>query len=1312
MPRRKPRRRAEDLFEEPPKSHRTGRANQSKRKKSRRWPFVLLILLIGLALLPNIICWTGLHQRAIRFALRDFNGEVQIEQASLGWLQPVSILNFSASDPAGEELLRVQRLTTSKTLVELISGFFRGGDYGTIEIQRPIVRLEIRPDGSNFEDAIARYLNSSQTPPLDSGNELSVLPKLKLKINDGQALIIDSQDSLFWQVEDWQSSVDTVAGNSPLELETRAKVTPVGVDPNGQRMAQPSGQIFLQSHIDSGKSQLELASAEVVIAADNLPLSMIAPLAQRLVGPLRSDGRLTAQLRSQVDLNELDVLLDVQGLQVTDLVMQAPQWIGDDRLNLQQMFAEGKLRLSSQMISSSGFRMQSDFGKLRSNGSFNLRQIDQLSQNLTLLDEPLELSGEIDLARLMRMLPTTLRLHPDLSIESGLVQFQANTRAEGDSRRLIFLVDTANLRAFRGDQPIVWQKPLHLSGAIVQANDRIAINNFQCETDFLQIAGNANAESASFAMRGDLQQLVDQVGNFVDLAGMQANGKLVGDFGWSTADPIQDSGALPIQIGGRFSIADPVLLLPGSEPWEPTSVVVSISGSGSTRSDAVTSNTILKLAQAGCQIDIGDEQLVATLAQPLQNAFIDSPLLNLKMEGDLNRWLAHLRNFVDPGSFQAAGKMLLTGQARYADSIIRLREVVLKVEQLDFEGYGLQIQDPQANAQFDLTYDGNQQLVTFDEATFISSAVAAGSPQIRMQMGDQYHLDGEIGFRGDINRLADWMQLSPDPESIYWYGGIEGKLNLSSNREGTAGEISSKIIDLVAVQQQTSVDPQTGQLSQPRWVELFRDQQTRMDSQFVLADDFDSILFHSLKLQSAAGLLEAQGSLADLTGRLIANLQGSWSPDWNQLQQLVAVYSGDTLFLTGSGQKPFAIRGPLFSADSQTTTAWLPAELQANTAFRWDEGRFLEVPIGASEISVQLKDGIAAVGTKGIPFSGGMIQANPFIDFRGNQPMLTMSPTRVIDQVALTEVTARQWLKFVAPLVADSTSAQGVVTLDMENLQMPLLDPMNLQAQGNVQLDNVVLGAGPLTEQLITTVEQLRAIIKPDSSNRDYRTWLRLNRQQIPFLVKDQQVYHENVTIAINDITVITQGAVGFDQSLNMLAEIPIEDDWIEGRPLLAGLKGQRLRIPIGGTVSQPQLDRRVLQGLSAELARSAAGGAINQLLGDRLRPQADQLQGQVNDRVTGELNRLQNRLGDKLEGADPNLGGLIPNLEGWGLLPGGNQQAPITPRINPPDGSNQGDGQSQTSDQKDRPLENLGRQLEDELRGGIRDLFRRRNRD
>jgi hypothetical protein len=497
---------------------------------------------------------------------------------------------------------------------------------------------------------------------------------------------------------------------------------------------------------------------------------------------------------------------------------------------------------------------------------------------------------------------------------------------------------------------------------------------------------------------------------------------------------------------------------------------------------------------------------------------------------------------------------------------------------------------------------------------------------------------------------------------------------------------------------------------QVQWVELYRDPMVQIESQVEVAGDFNSLVLQNSSIKSSAGSLEASGTVADLSNTLLLDLQGRSNPNWDKIQALLAAYTYRTVGLTGSGTKPFSIRGPLLSGTAQQTAAagptpWVPAQLEASLSIGWDQGSFLEVPIGASEINLDLKNSVGYVGTRGIPFSGGSIQLAPYIDLRGPNPLVVMKPTRVIDNVALSQDTARQWLKYVAPLVADATSAQGSLTLDMESLQMPVLNPLSMEANGTIQMSDVVIGAGPLADQLLAAVQQVRSLLKPQAGEKDLKTWLQLSQQTIPFMIKDQMVHHENVTIAIKDITIITSGSVGFDQSLRMLAEIPIADDWIAGKPYLAGLRGQRLRIPIGGTVSKPQLDKRAVQGLSAELARSAASGAVNQAITEKLLPKANELQGQLNQKVSTELDKLQQRVGEKVGGGlgQLPLGGF---KLGNGLLPGTNRI------VSPNDAAAETNGaatEGTPSGGTEGPMSTLENQLEGELKKGLNELFKRK---
>jgi hypothetical protein len=108
--------------------------------------------------------------------------------------------------------------------------------------------------------------------------------------------------------------------------------------------------------------------------------------------------------------------------------------------------------------------------------------------------------------------------------------------------------------------------------------------------------------------------------------------------------------------------------------------------------------------------------------------------------------------------------------------------------------------------------------------------------------------------------------------------------------------------------------------------------------------------------------------------------------------------------------------------------------------------------------------------------------------------------------------------------------------------------------------------------------------------------------------VADGRVEHGNFELQIGDVIVRTSGYVGFDQSLGLVAEIPIRDKWVARDKFLRGLAGQTLKIPIRGTLSKPQLDQRAIAWLGQQMIGSAASGLLEDVIDRGLQKGLDQL--------------------------------------------------------------------------------------------------------
>ena len=292
------------------------------------------------------------------------------------------------------------------------------------------------------------------------------------------------------------------------------------------------------------------------------------------------------------------------------------------------------------------------------------------------------------------------------------------------------------------------------------------------------------------------------------------------------------------------------------------------------------------------------------------------------------------------------------------------------------------------------------------------------------------------------------------------------------------------------------------------------------------------------------------------------------------------------------------------------------------------------MPVGPGQIQIDLQQGVANIQTNEISFSNGTVQLKPQIDLRSPEPVLFLPAGQIVNRVALTPETARSWLAYVAPLAADATSAQGTFSLASQGAQVPLMDPLKAKAQGELTLSNIVIGAGPTAEKLLATATQLRTLIDPESAakQRDLKTWLTLEEQTVPVAIENGRVFHDGIRISHKDVIVETRGSVGLDQSLDLIAEIPIADDWIEGKDHLAGLRGQKISIPVTGTASAPKLDLSAINQVSRQLIQQAANGAVNKFIGDKVAPKVTEYQNQINDRVSKEAGKLQNKFQNQIQ--------------------------------------------------------------------------------
>jgi hypothetical protein len=189
-------------------------------------------------------------------------------------------------------------------------------------------------------------------------------------------------------------------------------------------------------------------------------------------------------------------------------------------------------------------------------------------------------------------------------------------------------------------------------------------------------------------------------------------------------------------------------------------------------------------------------------------------------------------------------------------------------------------------------------------------------------------------------------------------------------------------------------------------------------------------------------------------------------------------------------------------------------------------------------------------------------------------------------------------MKYVAPMLADATRAEGKFSLSLEGANVPMTAPLASSAAGTLAIENAQIGPGPMPQQFLGIIKQIRGFFDGGAGSAgDGQTqgWLVLPKQDVLFEVRDGVVHNRGFKIAIGDVVISTEGSVSIEtQQINLVATIPFVDSWFKRQDgIFASLKGQVLKIPVSGTLAAPRLDTSVLQNLTKQFAGSAVRGVL-----------------------------------------------------------------------------------------------------------------------
>ncbi|MGD0654904.1 MAG: DUF748 domain-containing protein [Thermoguttaceae bacterium] len=1123
-----------------------------KTPRRRRWTWRLGLFLIVMAVLawflPAIVVNTPMLGWIVRKASGGLKCSISIQSVSLGWLSPITVKGVAIRDEQNHVMFEVEKISSDKSLLAILRNYTQ---LGCFRVEKPTVTLVLRDGGSNVEDLLANF--KSETPEKKSSANVAI----DLAVADGTVTIIDQSTKQSWRIDKVNADFNMPSDAAQaMTLKASAEVAD----------ARQPGKLAADVSIISSPDDKSKASGNIAVQSENLPLAAAQSFVARYLTHARLDGRLNCKIHAVWGGEEAKEKTAVQYDLSADQFLFAAEMLKTDCVQLTQFRAGGEISILTAGFDIGKTTVQCDLGNFSVSGNMN----------------QCELAGNVDIARLAAMLPNTLHIRKETQITSGQVQLALSLKqqptADGQNGAVLHgQIAAGNLVATENGRQFAWPNPITL---MLDAHDTAqgpVVDSLQCESDFLKIHAAGTSDNLAASLSLNLKELGDQLGKFIDLENVQLAGDGFGNVNWRRDPQRQFTADAELQLHNLQ------VVLPDKQPWREENLLLYCSAKGKTDATADT-----RLDAAAVNIQAGDDRLTAQLLQPVADMKQGGIWpVRVLMQGQLRNWTARAASFLPLSNWRLSGAVDLDVQATVSKDGVNIGQAKIHATQFALTSPYINMQEPELELTAAGSWDQRQYRLQLAPAALATTSLAVQADNFLMTMPQNgpFEISGTVKYQGDLGRLSQWFVDHAKQPTWAMGGQFVGNLQFKQAADLVKIEAAADVNNLAVA------DSSGGKFQEPlirlsargdyeNKTGTIRLEQAQIASSFLAAAVAGRYTQSGLEKDTDKRGPPPSSPPSSLSSSPQADFNGQFNYDLDRLCGLLRPYLGQNIRFVGREASGASWRGPL------TLTAG-----SANAGLKWDSADVYGFQVAPGEIKPVLADGVLRIEPAELAVSQGKVYLAPKVRLSPQPMELTLPPGPLVRQVQINPRMCAFFLKFIAPVLADVTSAQGSFSIDMEGCRIPLSDPAKGEFAGRFIIHSIEIGPGPLIRELAVLMGR--------------ETPAKLRREGVvPFQMANGRIYHKDLELIFPDFTIRTYGSVGLDQTLAIMTEMPVPPKWLENNPLAASLKNQTIRIPIAGTLQKPQLDRAVMDQLSRQFIKNAA----KNMLEDGLNKGLDQL--------------------------------------------------------------------------------------------------------
>ena len=1282
-------------------TRRTRRAEQGRPRKSLAVfsAAALAVLLAAGWLTPAVLVHTSLRDRPLAAVLAGTEATISSRSARWSWLAGIEYRDVVVADAAGNPVILIPSLALEKGILGLAA---TPKQIGTVRLAGLEAVVVVRPGGSSLEDLLAPLLEASDEPTgvacdlelvggtvelVDTQHEdawrLADLVAAASLSADGsisnwtlagrvQHVGLDGRDG---------KAGEAAAGASPPERPpavasqlTRGTITAAAAS----ALARDGGWSVAAAPGDSG------SEPSLAITAHRLPLGISSVAAARFGSDTLIDG--LADIR--LDLTSGDTGRVIGGRIVAEQLAVCRTASLVEVLRLPRCEVPLELVVDDETVRIRELRVASPVFEAEASGRLPLPAADPWQWLTAAVGLDCSLSARVDLAAAAAAVPGGLAVRPDARITGGTLQFAAIARPDGGDRVLEIRLDTRDLAAIRtvagdpgeppSERPLRWNEPLSAwaRGRRGPGSDAsLRIEEGRITSQAVEVSASGTPAALEVQWIADLDDMMAEVSELLDLGGLRLAGTSRGRVS------CQRAGGGLSEVKMAASVKDFLLDPPGPGVWRDQAIRFDAELIGSQGSPG----TIIEQGRAMLTAD-GDT-LEVTLAggvavdaaawarrsRPPLAAWIKPAAHGMEatadcsLAGDVGRWHARLAALLPAvasedvaigGRLEAAAAV--TPDATAGGDAWRVTKLTATIEDFMLEAGDRQAREPRIVATAAGRIWPGAGRVDISSAEVLSSSLSFRSGGVAWLAQadadlaatatplDQVfaQLRGRLQWQADLSRLERWLVTTSVAEAWPLTGRAWGTFDVAPTQTGVnlLAEVTGS---QVAV---TRGPPQQGE---PRvvWrepqaslvVELTRPLDHPTTGKAALAD---RLVINRLAVESSTFAMAAQGGVEGWSGRRLASLEGSISYDWAQLSRLATPWTGGRVRLSGSMNRPFAIRGPLgvgpgrlaageSPASKQPAAtvgtlalpeAWLAAtqgggqdpaaggevtvpirpasarllvdrlrDISLETSAAWTAADIDGFPLAAGDVAIRLLEGQLAFGPFDVAASGGRVRGAPWLRFGPRPSELVVPPGRLVDRVHLTGDLSNRFVSLISPLLGQATDTSAVVSVDLAGARLPLADPLAGEASGKVVFGDFQVRPSGAMQPLVSLLAKLQAAIDPRFALSDQPVLLRVRPEPIRLRLAGRRLAHEGLVMDSGPLMVTSRGSIGDDGSLAMRVEVAFRGDVAGQTPVVAQLLRTPIAIPLKGTLARPQFDAGAIDVTVKRILENTARAVVDE---------------------------------------------------------------------------------------------------------------------